>query len=413
MDLPDTPRLARRATAIKESATLAIASQAKQMAATGIDVISLGTGEPDFPTPHVAKQAAIDAIAANFTHYTQSDGIPLLREAIATKFGNDNNIETTAARVIVTTGGKYALHATLLALVDNNDEVLIPAPYWTSYPELVLIAGGVPVIVPTSRVSRYKVAVEDLAAACTKRTRALIINSPSNPTGVMYSRDELESIGRWARDMGIVVISDELYERIVYDGSTHFSIGSMPELANLAVTVNGVSKAYSMTGWRIGYLTGPQEIVAAVGRIQSQATSNPCSISQMAALAALTRADDDARAMSMAFRQRRDLAVQAARDIPDVSFPIPDGAFYLLIDISNYLRHREIDDVEASRRILARHHVAVVPGTAFGAPGTIRISYACSDQEIVEGLRRVGIGLRELERLPEPEFRTDRHQPLP
>ncbi len=388
--------ISRRALSIQESATLAIAAEAKRMSAAGIDVVSLSTGEPDFPTPDVVKRAAIEAIHSNFTHYTQSDGMPVLREAVARKFETENSIPTTADRVIITCGGKHALHSTIMAIVDDGDEVLIPAPYWTSYPDLVLLAGGVPIILPTTEADRYKISVDKLAAASSERTRALIINSPSNPTGVMYDQEELEAIGRWAADNGVVVISDELYERIIYDGRRHFSIGSMPELRDLAVTVNGVSKAYSMTGWRIGFMTGPAEIVAAVSRIQSQATSNPCSISQAASLAALTKTTDEVERMRATFAERRDLAIRTARDIPDVTFPTPDGAFYLLIDVTRHLGNAAADDSALSRHLLSRHHVAVVPGTAFGAPGTIRMSYACSDRDIVEGLRRVRRGIEEL-----------------
>lgn len=396
MAVSGTLHLSRRALSINESATLAIAAEAKRLSASGVDIISLSTGEPDFPTPDVVKQAAIEAIRNNFTYYTHSDGFPALREAVARKFESDNGIPTSAERVVVTCGGKHALHSTIMAIIDDEDEVLIPAPYWTTYPDLVLLAGGRPVIVPTTQAERYKITIRDLDRAATGRTRALIINSPSNPTGIMYEREELEAIGRWAAGKGVVILSDELYEKIIYDGKTHFSIGSMPELRDLVVTVNGVSKAYAMTGWRIGFMTGPTEIVDAVSRIQSQATSNPCSISQAAAFAALTRTTGEVEQMRRAFEQRRDLAIRTASDIPDITFPVPDGAFYLLMDISRHLGANLPDDSTLSHLLLTRHHVAVVPGSAFGAPGTIRLSYACSDHDIVEGLRRVRQGIEDL-----------------
>jgi len=389
-------RLSQRSTAIHESVTLAIAAEAKRMAAQGADVVSLSTGEPDFATPDVVKRAAIEAINANFTHYTQSEGIPTLREAIVDKFERDNGIRTDASRVIVSNGGKHSLHTILMAIVDSGDEVLIPAPYWTSYPDLVLLAGGRPVIVPTSAHRRYKIDPDVLDRHATAATRALIVNSPSNPTGVMYEQEELEAIGRWASARGCVVISDELYEKIVYGTNRHFSMGSMPEMEDLAVTINGVSKAYSMTGWRIGYMTGPKDMIAAAGRIQSQTTSNACSISQMAALSALTETSSDVAAMVRAFDARRNLAIGCAAGVPDINFPRPDGAFYLLIDVSRHLGSRAPDDVALARHLLVHHGVAVVPGSAFGAPGTLRLSYACADSVIVEGIARICRGVEEL-----------------
>jgi aspartate aminotransferase len=381
-------RLSQRSCCISESTTLAIAAEAKRMHAAGIDVVSLSTGEPDFPTPEVVKQAAIAAIDANFTYYTQSDGIPELRRLIAEKFSTENNIPTDPSEVLVSVGGKHSIFNALSAIVDEGDEVLVPAPYWVSYPEMVRLVGGSPVSVKTTAAERYKITPALLEEHRTDLTRALIINSPSNPTGVMYSRDELEAIGRWAAESGLYVISDELYERIIYDGNEHFSIGSLPELKDLAITVNGVSKAYSMTGWRIGYMRAPLDILKAASRVQSQVTSSPCSISQMAALAALESAENDVAEMVAAFEHRRNVIASLLDEIPGVRVPRPDGAFYALVDVSEYFTDAFPDSESIARAMLGEHHVATVPGSAFGEPNSIRLSYACSEENIREGVAR-------------------------
>jgi aspartate aminotransferase len=381
-------RLSQRSCCISESTTLAIAAEAKRMSAAGIDVVSLSTGEPDFPTPEVVKQAAIAAIDANFTYYTQSDGIPELRRIIAEKFTRENSIPTEPSEVLVSVGGKHSIFNALSAVVDDGDEVIIPAPYWVSYPEMVRLVGGTPVEVATSAEDRYKVTPRMLEEYRTELTRAIFINSPSNPTGVMYTREELEAIGRWAAESGLYVISDELYEKIVYDGNEHFSIGSMPELRELAITVNGVSKAYSMTGWRIGYMRAPIDVLKAASRVQSQVTSSPSSISQMAALAALESAAEDVVEMAAAFERRRDMICDLLGALPDVRFPRPDGAFYVLVDVSSYLGESHPDTESLARMMLAEHHVAVVPGSAFGDARSIRLSYACSEENIREGVLR-------------------------
>lgn len=375
--------------------TLAIASEATKLAAAGVDIVSLGTGEPDFATPEVVKEAAIRAIRDNWTHYTHASGILLLRQAVVEKFARDNAIRTDPERVIISNGGKHALHTALMAIISDGDEVLIPSPYWTSYPDLVRLAGGSPVIVRTESKERYKIDPDRLEHAYSPRTRALILNSPSNPTGVMYTPSEIREIGLWAASRGLFVISDELYEKIVYDSNVHVSIGSMEELENLAITINGVSKAFAMTGWRIGYMTGPKDVMTAAARIQSQATSNPCSISQMAALAALTKVTTEVDQMVSAFARRRGLMVSRASQIHGVTAPTPDGAFYLLMDTSRYLNTDVCDDLILARHLLHNHGVAVVPGSAFGADGAIRLSYACSDDAIIEGLARIDQGLRE------------------
>lgn len=366
------------------------------MKSLGIDVISLSTGEPDFPTPDVVKAAATEAILANFTRYTQSEGFLGLREAISQKFTAENNIPCTPSRVLVSNGGKHTIFNALLALVEKGDEVLIPSPYWTSYPELVRIAEAEPVVMPTLIEDGFRIDPDQLRRAITPRTRAVILNSPSNPSGVMYSEEELRSLAEVIAETGIYVISDELYEKIIYDGNRHFSIGSIPELADVAITVNGVSKAFSMTGWRIGYMTGPQDVVAAAATMQSQTTSSASSISQRAALAALTSITDEVDAMVERFRERRDLIEQEVLRIPGVSYPRPQGAFYLLIDIRSYLTDSYPDTASVASYLLTEHHVATVPGSAFGAEGTLRLSYACSDSDILKGVERIASGLMEI-----------------
>lgn len=389
-------RLSARASAVGESATLAVAAEAKRMQAEGIHIISFSTGEPDFPTPDVVKRAAIAAIEGNFTRYTQSEGIPELRRAVAEKFMRENDIPALPSEVLVSAGGKHSIFNALMAVVDEGDEVILPAPYWTSYPELVRLAGGVPVVLPTTLQERYKIDAERVRGAITPRTRAIILNSPSNPTGVMYSADELRAIAEVIADAGIYVISDELYEKIVYDGNIHFSIGSIPELRDLAITVNGVSKAFAMTGWRIGYMCGPPDVISAASRMQSQVTSNPSSISQRAALSALTQVTGEVEQMVGAFSRRRELISGLLSEIPDISFPYPDGAFYLFVDISAYLCERTPDDVQLAAYLLREHHIATVPGSAFGDPTAIRLSYACSEEDIIEGVGRISRGLRAL-----------------
>jgi len=382
--------------AINESTTLAIAAETKRMQAEGIHVVSFATGEPDFPTPELVKQAGIEAIERNFTRYTQSEGIPELRSAIAAKFGRDNGIDVEASQILVSVGGKHSIFNAMSAILDDGDEVIVPAPYWTSYPEIVRLTGGTPRIVATGQETRYKLTPEMLRSAISPSTRAVILNSPSNPTGVMYTESELRALGQVIADVGLYVLSDELYEKIVYDGNVHFSIGSMEELRHLAITVNGVSKAYSMTGWRIGYMCGPHDVIAAAARIQSQTTSNPTSISQRAALAALTEADGDVARMSARFGQRRDLICNLLREIDGIDFPRPDGAFYILMNVESLFEPKTPDSTALASWLLTNHRVATVPGSAFGDDSTIRLSYACSEEDIVEGMARLRHGLEEL-----------------
>jgi aspartate aminotransferase len=389
-------RLSRSARSVQEPATLAMAAKAKQMQSEGINVISLSTGEPDFPTPDVIKRAAYRAIEENFTRYTQTEGIPELRRAVAEKFTRENNIPTEPREVLISAGGKHSIFNMMMTLLDPGDEVIIPSPYWVSYPEIALLFGAQPVILPTTVETRYKISPDQLRSAITPRTRLLILNSPSNPTGVMYTREELEAFGDIIAEAGIMVIADELYEKIIYDTNVHFSIGSMPALRDLAITVNGVSKAYSMTGWRIGFMRGPAELIAAAARIQGQSTSNPSSISQKAAVAALTEITTEVDLMVEAFEQRRNHVTELLCKIPEISFPRPDGAFYIFMDIGRYFSPAMPNSTALSEYLLQEHHVAVVPGEAFGDDRAIRLSYACSLENIEEGVARIGRGLAAL-----------------
>lgn len=389
-------RLSQRASEIRPAPTLAIASRARQMRLDGIDVVSFSTGEPDFDTPESIAAAGIEAIRSGFTHYTDATGIPELRAAVARKFVEENGVPSTAETVMVSSGGKHAIFNVLAAIVDPGDNVIVQSPYWVSYPSLVSILGGTPRILDTTFESGYRMTPEQLRSAIDERTRCIILNSPSNPTGVMYSPDELRTFAEIAREHGCYILSDELYEKIVYGTVEHFSVGSIEGLSDLVITVNGVSKAWAMTGWRIGYATGPADVIRAAGAIQSQTTSNPTSISQVAALAALTDGVDEAERLRQAFERRRGLVLEEMRDIEGFRFVPPDGAFYVYADISRLLGDRFSGSVDFSEYLLVDHAVAVVPGLAFGNDSGIRISYACSDEDIRKGMQRIREGVQRL-----------------
>lgn len=361
-------------------------------------MISFSTGEPDFDTPEVISKAGIDAINHGFTHYTDSSGIVELRQAIADKFTTENNIPTSAKNVLVSSGGKHSLFNAMMAILDPGDEVIIPAPYWISYPEMVSLLGGTPVCLQTNPEDHYKITANQLQEAITPRTRIIIINSPSNPTGMMYSPDELREFGQIAKEAGVYVISDELYEKIIYRDIEHFSLGSLPELRDQVITINGVSKAYAMTGWRIGFMTGPEDVLAAAAAAQSQTTSNPSSISQKAALSALQEGGPDIVRMREAFRTRRSLMGSMLREIDGLTFPEPDGAFYYFIDVSNYLGGQFSDGIKLAEHLLVDHLVALVPGAAFGDDRGMRLSYACSDDNIKNGVARLAEAFANIER---------------
>ncbi|MEP3072145.1 pyridoxal phosphate-dependent aminotransferase [Maricaulis sp.] len=381
---------------VQPSATLAVTQKARDLKAKGIDVISLGAGEPDFDTPDHIKEAAIDAIRRGETKYTAVDGIPELKDAIIKKFRRDNGLEYTAAQVHVSTGGKPVIYNALLASVNPGDEVIIPAPYWVSYPEMVNLVGGTPVPIRAGIESRFKITPEQLEAAITPKTRWLILNSPSNPTGVGYTAAELKALADvLLRHSHVWVMTDDMYEHIVYEGYEFATIAQVePKLYDRTLTMNGVSKAYSMTGWRIGYAGGPQALIKEMGKVASQTTSNPCSISQWASVAALNGDHGFLEARNAAFLRRRDLVLEAINASDGLVAPTPEGAFYVFADCSGALGKTAPDgtrienDTDFCSALLEAEAVAVVPGVAFGLEPGFRISYATDDASLKEaGLR--------------------------
>ncbi len=390
-----TARVSDRISAIHESATLAVDAKAKALKAAGHPVIGFGAGEPDFPTPdYIVEAAAAACRDPRFHHYTPAAGLPELREAIAAKTARDTGYQVSAGQVLVTNGGKQALYEAFAALLDPGDEVLLPAPYWTTYPESIRLAGGVPVEVHTEDTG-YLASVEQLEAAVTSRTKLLVFVSPSNPTGAVYSPAQVEEIGRWAVSRGLWVVTDEIYEHLVYDDAAFSSMPALvPELADKCVVVNGVAKTYAMTGWRVGWLIGPPDVVKAAGNMQSHATSNVANVSQAAALAAV-RGDLSAVAgMRVALDRRRRLMVAMLREIPGVTCPEPMGAFYAYPSVNDVLGRelrgrRPATSDELCQLVLEEVQVAMVPGEAFGTPGYVRLSYALSDEDLVEGVTRL------------------------
>lgn len=393
---------AGRIAELEESPTLAITAKAKELRARGYDIIGFGAGEPDFDTPQNIKDAAVRAIEAGLTKYTPVGGIPELKEAIRGKFKNDNGLDYDPDELIVSCGGKHALFNLFQAILNPGDEVIVPAPYWVSFPAMVKLAGGVPGIAPAGEATGFKLTPEGLSEHITPRTKALIINSPSNPTGAAYSAGELEAIAGVALKAGLTVVSDEIYERLVYDGEDAPSIASLSkEMKQNTVVFNGVSKTYSMTGWRIGYAAGPKEIIKAMTRLQSQSTSNPASISQWAALEALTGPQDSVEAMRREFSKRRKTMVDGLNSIKGVSCLMPHGAFYAFPNISACLGRAfkgttVKDSVELASYLLEEAEVAVVPGSAFGNDSHMRLSYACGEEDITTGLERMGKALARL-----------------
>lgn len=388
--------------AMQPSATLAMAARAKALIREGHDVLSLSAGETDFDTPIVVVDAAIQALHEGFTHYTPNPGILELREEIAQKFRSDNGLDVSPQDVLASNGAKQAVAQTVLAVCKPGDEVLFPAPYWVSYPEMARLAGATPVSVATTAASEYKMTPEQLEAAITPRTRLLIFNSPSNPTGAVYTREEmLALVDVLNRHEQVLVLSDEIYEYVLFDAE-HTAIGALPGMAERTVTVNGFSKGYAMTGWRIGYMAGPRWIVDAAAKIQSQFTSAPCSITQKAALAALQMSMEPIEQMVVAFRERRDFMLSRLRAMPDVVCPKPEGAFYLFPDVSAYYGKQTNDGTviadsdDMCMYLLEKHGVALVPGNAFGSDSGVRISYASSLADLSRAADRIEAGLAEL-----------------
>ncbi|MCC8244414.1 pyridoxal phosphate-dependent aminotransferase [Saccharothrix luteola] len=398
------PRISKRIGGIAESATLAVDAKAKALKAAGRPVIGFGAGEPDFPTPDAIVAAAQAACADPKNHrYTPAAGLPELREAVAAKTKRDSGYEVTAAQVLITNGGKQAVYQAFATVVDPGDEVLLPAPYWTTYPEAITLAGGVPVQVTADESTDYLVTVEQLEAARTPKTKVLLLCSPSNPTGSVYTREQITAIGEWALEHGLWVITDEIYEHLVYDGAESVSLPvAVPAMADRTIVLNGVAKTYAMTGWRVGWLIGPTDVVKAAANLQSHLTSNVANVSQRAALEAVSGPLDAAHEMREAFDRRRRTIVDLLSAIPGVECPTPKGAFYVYPSvkalIGKTLRGAEITDtVQLAALILEHAEVAVVPGEAFGTPGYLRLSYALGDDDLKTGVTRMAELLAEVE----------------
>ncbi len=395
-------KLSNRAKNLKPSPTLAINAKAKSMQAQGIKVISFGAGEPDFDTPENIKRAAIKAIEEGFTKYTPVGGIDELKDAIIYKFKRDNGISYKRSEIIVSCGGKHSFYNLAQALFDKGDEVIIPSPCWVSYPPMVSLAEAQPVILETKEENDFKLLPEELEKLITPKTKALVLNSPCNPTGSAYSKKDLEKIAEIVVSKNIFIISDEIYEKIVYDGFEFVSIASLgEEIKKRTIIVHGVAKTYAMTGWRIGYTAGPEEIISAMNNIQSQSTSNPTSISQKASVEALIGPQEEVKKMVSAFQERRDYIVNRLNEIPGVSCYKPVGAFYVFPNFSSYygksFKGKKINNsTELADFLLEEAKVAVVPGIEFGADSYERLSYATSMEDIKEGLDRIENALKEL-----------------
>ena len=393
---PSASRISRRVGGIAESATLAVDAKAKALKAAGRDVIGFGAGEPDFPTPEPIVEAAARACRDPRHHrYTPAAGLPDLREAIAAKTRRDSAYDVSARQVLVTNGGKQAVYQAFATLLDSGDEVVLPAPYWTTYPEAIRLAGGVPVGVLADESSGYLVGVDALEAARTDRTKAVLFCSPSNPTGAVYPRDQVIAIGRWALEHGVWVVTDEIYEHLVYAGAEAPSMPALvPGLADTCLVVNGVAKTYAMTGWRVGWLIGPADAIAAAANLQSHLTSNVNNVAQVAALTAVSGGLDAVAEMRAAFDRRRQTIYRMMSEIRGVTLPEPRGAFYVFASVRDVLGRelrgrRPASSAELAEILLEEVGVAVVPGEAFGAPGYWRLSYALGDDDLVEGVSRI------------------------
>ncbi len=386
-------RISKNAAALSPSVTLAISAKAKQMRADGEDVVGFGAGEPDFDTPQHIKDAAVRALAEGFTKYTPASGTMELREAVAEKFARDNGLEYSPTQIIISCGGKHSCYNTILATCQEGDEVLIPAPYWVSYPEMVKLAGARPVILPTTDATEFKITPGQLRDAITPNTRLLILNSPSNPTGALYNAEELRAIGDVCVERGILMMSDEIYEKLLYDGAQHVSVAGFSEAHKAhTIIVHGLAKAYSMTGWRLGFLAAPEPIAKAIGAIQSHSTSNPTSFAQKGGVEALRGPQDHLAKWLVEFDKRRTYALQRLTAMPGITCVRPQGAFYLFPNISKL----GLSSTDFCARLLDEEKVAAVPGVAFGADYGIRLSYATSMANIEKGLDRMEQFVRRL-----------------
>jgi aspartate aminotransferase len=391
------PRVSARVSAIAESATLAVDAKAKALRAAGRPVVGFGAGEPDFPTPGYIVEAAQRACAVpRFHKYTPAAGLPELREAVAAKTARDSGYQVNASQVLITNGGKHAVYQTFATLLDPGDEVLLPTPYWTTYPEAIALAAGVPVPVMTDERSGYRASVADLEAACTNRTKLLVFVSPSNPTGAVYPPGQVAEIGRWAAERGLWVATDEIYEHLVYGAAKFASIPvAAPEIADRCVVLNGVAKTYAMTGWRVGWMIGPADVIKAATNLQSHATSTAGNVAQAAALTAVSGDLSAVAEMRAAFDRRRLTMTTMLNDIPGVICPLPEGAFYCYPSVKGVLGKelagaRPASSSELAEIILDHADVAVVPGEAFGTPGYFRLSCALGDADLEEGVTRLG-----------------------
>ena len=382
---------AHRLEQVKPSPTLSVAAKAAKLRAQGLDIISLGTGEPDFDTPEHIKEAAISAIQSGFTKYTAVDGIPDLKKAIVAKFTRDNGLNYEQNQILVSCGGKQSIYNLCQALLNAGDEVIIPAPYWVSYPDIVLLAEGKPVIIPTTASARFKITPAQLEEAITPKTKLFFINSPSNPSGVAYTFNELEALGRvLQKNPHVFIATDDMYEHILWAHPFANILNACPDLYSRTIVLNGVSKAYAMTGWRIGYAAGPAPLIAAMTTIQSQSTSNPCSIAQKAAVAALNGSDDSIKIMVKAFRERHDYLLKRLHAMPGVEVIPADGTFYIFPNIQAIIHQKGFsNDLEFSERLLEEQGLALVPGSAFGNEGCIRLSFATDMETLRKAMDRL------------------------
>jgi aspartate/methionine/tyrosine aminotransferase len=397
-------RVSARIAAIAESATLAVDAKAKALQAAGEPVIGFGAGEPDFPTPAHIVEAAVEAVRDPKNHkYSPAGGMPALKEAIVAKTKRDSGLEVTTGQVLVTNGGKHAVYNTFATLLDPGDEVLVPAPFWTTYPEPIMLSGGTPVFLPTDESTGFRITIEQLEATVTDRTKALLFVSPSNPTGAVYPPEEVEAIGRWAVENGVWVVTDEIYEHLTYGDHRHVSMPTVvPELAERCVVLNGVAKTYAMTGWRVGWMLGPPDVIKAATNLQSHSTSNVANVSQVAAIAALTGDLTAVAEMRDAFFRRGQTMYKLLSGIDGVTCLEPEGAFYAFPNLSSFVGRSIRGNVAGSSAelcgiLLDEAKVAVVPGEAFGAPGYARLSFALGDDDLGEGCRRIADLLAEAE----------------
>ncbi|MDD3472478.1 MAG: pyridoxal phosphate-dependent aminotransferase [Syntrophaceae bacterium] len=390
--------LSQRASELKPSATLAISAKEKELKGQGIDVVGFGAGEPDFSTPIQIREAAKKSLDNGETFYTPVGGSPQLKNAIIKRFRADYGLEYKPEHILVSCGAKHSLYNIFQAIINPGDEVLIPAPYWVSYPEMVSLSGGTPIIVPSYEKQNFEPDVAVLESLITQKTKALLVNSPSNPTGIMYSRKLLEALAALAEKYDLLVISDEIYDKLIYDKLTFTPFASLPGMHKRTITVNGVSKTYAMTGFRIGYLAAPViEIVKAATDIQSQSTSNPCATAQAAAIEALSGPQDEVEKMRQIFEKRRNLMVDLVNDIPELFVLSPQGAFYTFVNTSKLNGKNGIkNSTDFANLLLEKYHVACVPGGPFGSEDHIRLSFATSDQVIEEGIRRIGVACKDL-----------------